>query len=236
MTALAAQKLIDLADLPPQDLLAEVILRRHRGRIALVSSFGAEAAVLLHMVAQTDPATPVLFLDTGKLFGETHRYRAALVRRLGLSDVRVFEPDPRLIARDDPDGILWASNPNGCCAIRKVEPLQRALTGFGAWINGRKRYHGAARTALPVIEQVDGRVKINPLAQWGAEEIEAYFTAHDLPRHPLVEDGYLSIGCMPCTDRTAPGDDPRAGRWRGQDKTECGIHMPLPQIPTREEE
>lgn len=200
------------------------------GRLALVSSFGAEAAILLHMVSRIDPALPVIFLDTGKLFGETRRYRDTLVRRLGLRDVRTIEPDARRIAEADPNGTLWRSNPDRCCALRKVEPLARALAPFAAWINGRKRAHGALRATLPPVEEADGKVKLNPLADWSAADVAAYFAAHDLPHHPLEEDGYTSIGCMPCTDRTAPGEDPRAGRWRGRSKTECGIHLARPAV------
>lgn len=209
---------------PAAALLAELIRDSFAGRIALVSSFGAEAAVLLHMVARIDRQVPVIFLDTGKLFGETRRYRDLLVRRLDLRDVRTIEADPARLAAVDPDGTLWRSDPDRCCTLRKVEPLARALAPFAAWINGRKRHHGALRAGLPLVERVDGRVKINPLAAWSADDVAQYFTEHDLPRHPLEADGYTSIGCLPCTDRAAPGEDARAGRWRGRGKTECGIH------------
>lgn len=217
-------------------LLAEAILHRFRGRIALVSSFGAEAAVLLHLVASIDPATPVIFLDTGKLFGETLRYRDVLVRRLGLTDVRSVEPDAARLSALDPDGTLWMRDPDACCALRKVEPLARALAPFDAWINGRKRHHGGDRVALPTVETVDGRVKLNPLADWDAAAIEAYFERHDLPRHPLVADGYASIGCMPCTTPLGAGETARDGRWRGRAKSECGIHLPgAPSSAARDE-
>lgn len=217
-------------------LLGEAVLHRFPGRIALVSSFGAEAAVLLHLVAAIDSATPVIFLDTGKLFGETLAYRDLLVRRLRLRDVRSLAPDPARIAALDPDGTLWARDPDACCALRKVEPLARALRPFDAWINGRKRHHGGGRSALPAVETVDGRIKLNPLADWGAAEIDAYFEAHALPRHPLVDDGYASIGCMPCTTPVGAGEDARDGRWRGRAKTECGIHLAgLPAPPSRDE-
>lgn len=212
--------------LPPQTLLRRMLCQVFPGRIAQVSSFGAESAVLLHMTAEIDPAVPVIFLDTGKLFGETLRYRDTLIARLGLTDVRSVQPEAARIDRADPKGALWLHNPNRCCHLRKVLPLERALTGFDAWITGRKRYQGASRDSLAPIELVDGRVKINPLAGWSRGDLEAYRAAHDLPEHPLVADGFLSIGCMPCTDRVAPGEDVRAGRWRGHDKTECGIHLP----------
>lgn len=217
------------AEADTETLLAGMILDEFPGRIALVSSFGAEAAVLLHMVAGIEPRLPVIFLDTGKLFGETRRYRDELTARLGLLDVRSVTPDAAQIDALDPDGVLWFGNPDMCCHIRKVEPLDRALRGFDAWITGRKNFQGASRSNLQRIErnEEDGRIKVNPLAQWQKEDLDAYFERHQLPRHPLEADGFLSIGCMPCTDRVAPGEDARAGRWRGREKTECGIHLPI---------
>jgi phosphoadenosine phosphosulfate reductase len=206
-------------------LLRPLIEREFAGRIALVSSFGAEAAVLLHMVASVDPATPVLFLDTLKHFPETLRYRDALVARLGLTDVRSPQPDPEQLARRDAEGTLWHRAPDACCQLRKVEPLAKALAPFAAWISGRKRFHGGARAALPAVEWDGARLKINPLARWDAAEIDCEFEARGLPRHPMVEDGFLSIGCMPCTSRALSADDPRSGRWADREKTECGIHQ-----------
>lgn len=207
-------------------LLAPLIREEFPGRIALVSSFGIESAALLHMVAAIAPATPVVFLDTGKLFEETLRYRDALVERLGLTDVRAVGPDPQAIRSADPLGTLWATNPDRCCAVRKVAPFKRALAGFAAWINGRKRYHGGARAGLPTLEAAGGLVKINPLATWRAADVAAYVARHDLPYHPLEAAGFRSVGCMPCSGRAAPEEAPRAGRWRGRAKTECGIHLP----------
>ncbi len=204
---------------------ARAITEDYRGRIALVSSFGAESAVLLHLVASVDPTIPVLFIDTEKLFGETLRYRDRLVQRLGLTDLRVIKPDPIKINAADPDGALWRRNPDLCCRLRKVEPLARALKDFDAWINGRKRYQSNERNAIPPVETVDGKIKINPLFDWTKQDIETYFETYDLERHPLVADGYRSIGCMPCTDRVRDGEDDRAGRWRSAEKTECGIHL-----------
>lgn len=196
------------------------------GRIAMVSSFGAESAVLLDLVAQVRPDVPVIFLDTGKLFGETLRYKDALGERLGLMDVRQIRPDPREVAARDPDGILWTQNPDACCNLRKTEPLARALTPFDAWFTGRKRFQSAARALIEPVE-TDGRhIKVNPLVLWSEADLHAHIVARKLPKHPLIEDGYLSIGCMPCTDRVAPGGDSRDGRWAGLEKTECGIHRP----------
>ncbi len=196
------------------------------GESCVVSSFGAESAVILHLVAQAKPDTPVLFMDTGQLFGETLAYRNALAERLGLTDVRTLTPNPDHVQADDPDGVLHKTNPDLCCHIRKTLPLIHALRPFKVWISGRKRHHGGERAALPRVEIQDGKLKLNPLFDWSREEINAYFEAHDLPPHPMVADGYPSIGCLPCTSQVKdPSDDPRAGRWAGQDKTECGIHI-----------
>lgn len=213
------------ASTPAPDLLAAMVREVFPGRIALVSSFGAESAILLHMVSEIDRALPVIFIDTGKLFGETRRYRDRLVAHLGLENLQIVTPDPGRIAAEDPKGALWTMQPDTCCYWRKVEPLERALKGTRAWIAGGKRFHGAGRAGLPRFAAVDRRVKISPLADWSREEIEHYFADHDLPRHPLEAEGYLSIGCMPCTDRVAEGEDVRDGRWRGLDKSECGIHL-----------
>ncbi len=207
-------------------LVRAMIEEAFPGRIALVSSFGAEAAVLLDLVARIDPATPVLFLETGKHFAETIEYRRALARHIGLRDVRDVRPDPGVLAARDPDGTLSARDPDGCCDIRKVRPLARALAGFDAWFTGRKRFHGGERETLPGVEVEQGRVKINPLANWRAADIDRYYLARGLPRHPLHADGYLSIGCEVCTRPLAEGEDIRAGRWAGAGKTECGIHGP----------
>jgi phosphoadenosine phosphosulfate reductase len=195
------------------------------GRTALVTSFGAESAVLLHLVASVNPAIPVVFVDTLRLFPETLAYRDALVARLGLTDVRTFAPSAGDEARLDPLGALFAMDPDACCGFRKVEPLARALGGFDAWISGRKRFQADTRSALQAFEADGERIKLNPLATWSASELLAYIRQHDLPPHPLVAKGYPSIGCTPCTTPVAEGEDPRAGRWRGMGKTECGIHL-----------
>lgn len=210
------------------DFLADMLTVRFPGKIALVSSFGTEAAVLLSMVAEIAPATPVLFIDTGKHFGETLRYRDTLVRRLGLTDVRNVSWTPEEEAEGDPKGTLFARDYDACCFMRKVRPLARALEPFEAWINGRKGHHGGARAAMPVAEADGGRVKLTPLARWTAEDVDAVFEARNLPRHPLEEDGYRSVGCYTCSMRTEAGGDARSGRWAGSDKIECGIHTMLP--------
>jgi phosphoadenosine phosphosulfate reductase len=194
------------------------------GRAAIVSSFGAESAVLLHMVAQIDPTTPVLFLNTGKLFGETLRYRDRLQDELGLTDIRAIGPHPDDRALRDPESTLWSRDTDACCNFRKVLPVRRALEGFDAQITGRKRFQTHARAEMDGIEYFEGRFRINPLADWTLADLDAYFAAHNLPRHPLVEDGYPSIGCIPCTRRVQIGESYRDGRWAGLEKDECGIH------------
>ena len=196
------------------------------GRTALLSSFGAESVVLLHMVSVIDRTTPVLFLDTEMLFPETLDYQREVAAALRLTDVQVFGPDRDLTFVNDPNSRLHVTNPDACCTMRKTEPLKRALAPYEAWITGRKRVQGGKRAALGFFE-ADGenRMKINPLAHFSREDIEDYLQNNRLPRHPLVSKGYASIGCAPCTTKVAPGEDVRAGRWRGLDKSECGIHM-----------
>jgi phosphoadenosine phosphosulfate reductase len=207
-------------------LLRCAINESFAGRIAVVSSFGADSAVLLALVAEIDPATPVLFLDTQKHFLETLAYRDTLVRRLGLRDVRDIRPDPVELAKNDPDGELHRWVADGCCALRKVAPLEVALAGFDAWVTGRRRQQARTRAALAFMETEAGRTKFNPLADWSTERVLAEFARRDLPRHALVARGYPSIGCAPCTRPVRPGEDARAGRWSGLGKTECGIHQP----------
>lgn len=211
-------------DLDGIDLLRAMITKEFSGRIAVTSSFGAEAAVLLDLVARVDPATPVLVLDTGRLFPETYAYIEQLSRHLNLTDVRLYRPSDEDVMAEDADGTLYKRNPDACCDMRKARPLNQALRSFDAWITGRKRYHSAERSRLHGIEAQDGRIKVNPLATWEQGWIDDSFEERKLPRHPLVAEGYLSIGCTTCTAPVAPGEGVRAGRWRGTDKTECGIH------------
>jgi phosphoadenosine phosphosulfate reductase len=208
----------------PAEVIEAALRAFGRGQVALVSSFGTESAALLKVMADVDPAITVFFLDTGWLFEETLAYRDVLIARLGLRDVRSVEPVEETLLREDPNRDLWFADPDACCRIRKVEPLVRALEPFSAWINGRKRFQGGARAQIPVVEDDGPRLKFNPFANVSREEIEAIYGSARLPPHPLVASGYLSVGCMPCSSRTAPGEDARAGRWRGRTKTECGIH------------
>ena len=208
----------------PETILARAI-EVFPDSLALVSSFGAESAVLLHMAAQVRTDIPVLFLDTGMLFAQTLDYRRALAARLGLTGVRDLRPAFADLATADPRSDLWKSDTDACCDVRKVLPLERGLEGFEAWITGRKRFHGGDRLALPVVESAEGRIKFNPLANWDKAALDAYMGRHGLPAHPLVEHGYPSLGCWPCTQPVEEGQDVRAGRWAGSEKTECGIHV-----------
>jgi phosphoadenosine phosphosulfate reductase len=213
-----------LRNASPEEVIATALQTVGREHLALVSSFGTESAALLKVMAGVDPAIPVIFLDTGWLFEETLAYRDTLTATLGLRDVRSIKPLEGTLSREDPDRELWFSDPDACCRIRKVEPLKRALAPFSAWINGRKRFQGGLRADLPVVEDDGIRLKFNPFANVSREEIAAIYQLAKLPPHPLAASGYLSVGCMPCTSRTSPDEDARAGRWRGRAKTECGIH------------
>jgi phosphoadenosine phosphosulfate reductase len=226
ITVLPAADQLDraLVEASPAEIIAAALRTVDREQLAIVSSFGTESAALLKIAADVDPAIPVLFLDTGHLFEETLAYRDTLIAALGLRDVRSIKPLEEYLSREDPDRELWFSDPDACCRIRKVEPLARALKPFRAWINGRKRFQGGLRAAIPVVEQDGARLKFNPFANVSREELAAIYAQAKLPPHPLVAKGFLSVGCMPCTSRTEPDEDSRAGRWRGQSKTECGIH------------
>ena len=205
-------------------LVRLVIDDLYPGRVALVSSFGADAAALLHMVAQVDRATPVVFVDTGQHFPETLAYRDELCAALGLKNVISATPRAETVAEEDPEKFLFANDPDRCCEIRKIRPLAEALDGYDAWITGRKGFQSATRATLPLFEAEGERVKVNPLVGWSATDVLKYIAEAGLPRHPLVAKGFPSIGCLPCTSAVRPGEDVRAGRWRGRGKTECGIH------------
>ena len=213
-----------LRDASPAEVITAALNAVGREHLAVVSSFGIESAALLKVMADVDPAIPVVFLDTGWLFEETLAYRDTLIATLGLRDVRSIKPLEETLSREDGNRELWFTDPDACCRIRKVEPLARALAPFRAWINGRKRFQGGLRADIPVVEDDGVRLKFNPFANVSREAIEAIYTGAKLPPHPLAASGYLSVGCMPCTSRTSPDEDARAGRWRGRAKTECGIH------------
>jgi phosphoadenosine phosphosulfate reductase len=213
-------------ELTPQEIIAAALAENFDGGLAAVSSFGADSAVLLHMVAEIDRNLPVIFLDTGKHFGETLEYRDALAADLGLTNIRIVTPDEAALERVDPKGLLHQTDTDTCCAVRKVEPMARGVEPFGAWLTGRKRFQASTRAALPVFEAVGPRFRINPLARWTTSDLADYMRKHELRENPLVAYGYLSIGCFPCTQPVKPGEDARSGRWAGQGKTECGIHLP----------
>ncbi len=196
------------------------------GRIAMVSSFGAESVVLLHMVAQVDRTIPVLFIDTQMLFPETLDYQYEVAEFLGLTDLRTIRADKVALEAEDPYGALHLRDTDACCDLRKTRPLEKALGPFDAWITGRKRFQGGTRAALDFFEnEEDRRIKVNPLAHWDKQDVRDYMINNRLPRHPLVAKGFPSIGCKPCTSPVKDGEDERAGRWRGSDKVECGIHL-----------
>jgi phosphoadenosine phosphosulfate reductase len=228
--AQAARLSEKLAEATPAEIVQAALQEVGRDRLAVASSFGIESATLLKIVADVDPAIPVLFLDTGWLFPETIAYRDTLIEQLGLKDVRTITPSIAALAEKDPSRNLWSADPDACCYLRKVEPLSEALGDFAAWINGRKRYQGGMRTSIAAVEAEGSRLKFNPLARITPPEIVQMFKDWDLPRHPLAGQGFSSVGCMPCTRRTNPGDTARAGRWADSEKTECGIHNRMPLV------
>ncbi|MEO0550224.1 MAG: phosphoadenylyl-sulfate reductase [Pseudomonadota bacterium] len=221
----------ELRDASAQTILRASVLREWLGEITYVSSFGAESAVMLALIADVDPNLPVVFMDTGMHFPQTLDYKEELIERLGLSNVRDVPPLESERLAEDPKNTLWKTDPDACCALRKVRPLEPALKGFNAWITGRKRFHGGARLSLPVFEHAAARFKVNPLAGWTQEDVQDYFKRRQLPKHPLVGQGYPSIGCWPCTKPAEDPSDIRSGRWAGQEKTECGLHVEKAERP-----
>jgi len=196
------------------------------GNVALVSSFGAESVVLLHMVSVIKPETPVIFIDTEMLFPETLDYQQEVAHKLNLTNVRIIKANEAALKERDPFGRLHLADPDACCSLRKLEPLEGALSEFDAWITGRKRFQAGTRQAMDLFENEDNkRIKINPLAHWRKPDLQDYIINNNLPRHPLVAKGFPSIGCAPCTSAVKDGEDERAGRWRGVAKVECGIHF-----------
>lgn len=219
------------------DILRHSLSEPDPGPTGLVSSFGAESVVLLHMLSQIDATTPVIFIDTMMLFPQTLEYQRELAETLGLTDIRHIQPDREAVFLRDSENLMHLSNTNACCALRKTEPLERALLNFDSWISGRKRFQGGSRAALEYFENEDDqRIKINPLAHWSREDVANYIEEHKLPKHPLVAKGFKSVGCAPCTTAVTDGEDERAGRWRGEPKTECGIHFDASgavQVPSK---
>lgn len=217
------------ASLDTQSFLARVLEAEEQlGKVTLVSSFGAESAVLLHLAVSVHPDVSVTFLDTGFHFVETIEYRDELVSKLNLTRVRSARVDPLAEKRLDEHGWLHRVDPDRCCHLRKVEVLDRALRGFGGWVAGQKRFQSTQRQSIERVEfdAERSKFKFNPLADWIAEDIEHYFSVHDLPRHPLLARGFRSVGCGPCTSAVGEDESARAGRWRGRGKLECGLHRP----------
>lgn len=221
----------ELRDASAQTILRASILREWMSELTYVSSFGAESAVMLALIADVEPDLPIVFLETGMHFPQTLDYKEELIERLGLTNVRDIPPSEEERLAEDPKNTLWKTDPDACCALRKVRPLEPALEGFDAWITGRKRFHGGARMSLPVFEHAAGRYKVNPLAGWTQEDVQAYFKRRELPRHPLTAQGYPSVGCWPCTKPAEDPNDIRSGRWAGQDKSECGLHIDKNERP-----
>lgn len=215
---------LEMAEASAQEILKRTLTDEFVNEIALVSSFGAESAVLLHLAAQVSPDVPVIFLDTGKHFAQTLSYRRKLASQLGLTNVRDIHPNKEHLGAEDPAGDLFRRDANACCDLRKVRPLRGALDGFSAWVTGRKAFQGGERVHLPAVEWNGRHFKVNPIVRWSRDDLTSYIEEHALPAHPLVEQGFPSIGCWPCTRAVEEGEDVRAGRWSDNVKTECGIH------------
>ena len=212
------------------DLLKIMINKIFKNKIVLTSSFGAESIVILDLVSKINKNLPIIFLDTEKLFSETFNYLSKVKSFLKLKNIKVQKPLLKDLKLHDPKGSLHKSDPNLCCKIRKVIPLQKAIEPYDAWINGRKRFHGLDRADIKKIEKLNSVIKINPLADWDFKKISSYINKHKLPEHPLSKKGYKSIGCFPCTSKVSEHDSHRSGRWKGLKKDECGIHTYNPSI------
>jgi len=202
--------------------LLAFVARAYRGRVALSASFGGGGVVLAHMLREIDPDVPVLFLDTGFHFPETLEFKRRFAQRY---DLRVVD---LVSKREATPPELYRTNPDECCRVRKVEPMRRALASFDVWVTALRREQSDLRRAIRLVEpqEIDGRtvLKVMPLAHWTRRDVQQYLETHGVPSHPLLERGYASIGCWPCTRPTAHGETERAGRWSGTGKTECGLH------------
>jgi phosphoadenosine phosphosulfate reductase len=210
-----------------EEVLAWAV-ERFAGRIVLTCSWQRQSSVVVDMLHRMGAEVRVVELDTGLLFPETYATRERLIERYGL-DVELVAPRRTVEEQAQDEGPeLWAREPDRCCGLRKVEPLERALEGMDAWITGIRRAQSASRAGARKVE-LDirrGVVKIQPLVDWSDEDVQGYLYAHDVPYNPLHDEGYPSIGCVPCTRPVQQGEDPRAGRWAAFGKTECGLHLP----------
>ena len=207
----------DIQNLPAKDLLAWAASQHAPDRLGLACSFQKEEAVLIDLLLEVEPQARIFTLDTGVLFPETYANWQAVEQRYGI----IVEP-----FRGEWVEGLWATEPDRCCALRKVEPLQRAIAGYDAWVTGLRRDEAPSRARKPLVEYdaKRGKVKVNPIAAWTQRDVDNYVDYHGVLVNPLLSDGYASIGCAPCTRRVGAGDDARAGRWAGRAKTECGLH------------
>ena len=220
------QLAVEFESRPAQELLAWAV-ERFDGRIVLTCSWQQQSSVLVDMLHQLGASIRIVELDTGLLFPETYQTRERLVERYDL-DLERIDPSETVeeqAASEGPE--LWRRDPDRCCALRKVEPLERALVGMDAWITGIRRAQSITRAGARVLElDPRGVVKVQPLAGWSDEDVKGYLFAHDVPYNPLHDRGFPSIGCTPCTRAIRPGEDSRAGRWADAEKTECGLHLP----------
>jgi phosphoadenosine phosphosulfate reductase len=193
-------------------------------RLAATSSFQTQSVALLHIISRVRPELPVLFVDTGYHFPETLAFRDQLSQQLGLN-IQVIKQTAERINRDKQGTPPYLRDVELCCFVHKVEPMQQALDELDAWISGIRRDQTSNRaTAQPVEHLSSGKYKINPLVAWTEHDLWSYINRHDLPPHPLYSQGYISVGCAPCTRPVQMGDDQRAGRWADSNKTECGLH------------
>ncbi len=215
----------DFENKKPQEIIAWAV--KEFPRFAMTSSFGPESGVLLHMASRINPNIPVLFLETGYHFPETLEYKNRLVQMFGLTQVLDLKADPAKKAEvvKRYDGVPYEKNPDLCCQINKVEPLDEALKNYDAWMSGIRRHQTDFRKSIRILEEYEGGLyKVSPLANFTSRDAWWYLKEHQIPQHPLFEKGYLSIGCWPCTKPIQAGDDERSGRWAGLSKKECGIH------------
>ena len=206
------------------EILYESINKFFLKKIVYVCSFGAESAVILHLISNISKDFPIIFLNTGKLFDETLNYRNDLIKLFNLTNIIEIYPEKFDLTKHDANEVLWKADHNKCCEIRKVNPLKKALKPYTTWISGRKGYHSNERREKKVLEIVNSKFVLSPLINWSQNKITEYFESFNIPKHPLYKKGYLSIGCRNCTVTSSDSNNVRSGRWSNTKKTECGIH------------